>query len=176
MSLAPPASLEAETAGQLTAQLGMLDKAIADHRRWLEWTRWAAPLPPGRAVADEQAELEALRRSVDAARVTWQGVRPVAVATPDPAWTPLFPGIYLERGPSGPGLVLLGSDGNAVRRSVEPPPTLELEDRFIFALLHRRATADRDQSLAAPVARWIGAYGRALGVTTPPPPTPRARV
>jgi spermidine synthase len=176
MSLAPPPSLEADTAGQLGAQRGMLDKALADHRRWLEWTRWAAALPPGRAVVDEQAELEALRRSVDAARATWQEARAGRAVAPEPRWTPLFPGIYLEPGQPAPGLVLVGSDGQVTRRSVEPPATLAIEDRFLFGLLHRRVTVDRDAALAAPVARWIATHGRALGVTTPPPSAPRARV
>jgi spermidine synthase len=174
LSLAPPPSLEADTAVQLASQLALLDKALADHRRWLEWTRWAAVLPQGQAVVDEQAELEGMRRAVEAARATWQGARPGRAAAPEPGWIPLFPGIYLERGRPAPGLVLVGADGQVARRSVEPPDHLGAEDPFLFGLLHRRATVDRDPALAAPVARWIAAHGRALGVAAPPPGAPRA--
>jgi len=177
MALQPPPTLQAEAQGQLGAQMPLIDKALADHRRWLDWTRWATVLPQGRVAAAELAELEAIRQAVEAAQRPWQKGAAGAVA-PEPRWVPIFPGIYLEPAvqvAGDPTLVLVKADGRVERRSVLPPPTLTAEDRFLFRVLYRRLTEGRDQSLATPIARWIQAHGAELGVPRgPAPPASRA--
>jgi spermidine synthase len=177
MALQPPPTLEAEATSQLGTQLPLLDKALADHRRWLEWTRWGSTLPAGRLAATELAELEAMRRAVEAAQQPWQKGRPGGTVTPEARWVPIFPGIHLELPAAlgtDPTLILVRADGHVERRSVLPPPTLTAEDRFLFRVLHRRFTQGNDPSLAVPIRRWIDAHGAELGVAAAPTPGSRA--
>lgn len=163
--LAPPPALQVDARQQLDAQLPLIDKALADHRRWLQWVGWAKAVPPGQAALSELAELEAIKRAVESAQGSWRGPGPAA-AVRDPRWVQLVPGLYLEPSPFAtqePTLVRVTCGGQVTRRPVGPPDALTAEDRFVFRLLERRLTEGKDQSLAGPVARWIRVHGGALG-------------
>jgi spermidine synthase len=172
VALLPDARLEDEVKQQLRAQGPLIEKAITDHQRWLDWVRWASTTAGGQQAASELAALEAIRQAVASAQAVWEGVSP----RPAPAGggTSVFPGVYLE--PPGPdpvrrSVVLISPDGTARPRSVAPPPALTSEDRFLFWVLNRWLTEGRDPSLADPIARWIETHGEALGVRPARPTT-----
>jgi spermidine synthase len=166
--LAPPPPLQADARQQLDAQLPLIDKALADHQRWLAWVGWAKTIGPGQTAVSELAELQAIKTAVVSAQGSWRGPAPAAVLVArDPRWVQLLPGLYLEPSPLAaqePMLVRITCDGQVTRRPVGPPDTLTPEDRFVFRLLHKRYAEGNDQSLALPVARWIQVHGSALGV------------
>jgi hypothetical protein len=126
---------------------------------------------PGRGSDSELVGLQTTRQAVDAARQAWQGPGPSRGFDPPAGWVTLFPGVYLEPAriaAQEPTLVLANPDGTQRRQPVSPPARLTDEDRFLFRLLQRRLTEGKDQSLSAPVARWIEAHGAALGVQPAP--------
>ena len=169
IALTPPAGLQVDAATRVAQQVPLVDTALAEHRHWLEWTRWGASLAPGQVAISEMATLEATKRAVEAARETWQAPRPAF--NPPAGWVSLFPGVYLEAAKfaaQDPTLVLVGADGTSRRQPVGPPARLTDEDRFLFRLLQRRLTEGKDQTLAVPVARWVEAHGAALGVNPAP--------
>ncbi|MBI3455750.1 MAG: hypothetical protein HY002_08180 [Candidatus Rokubacteria bacterium] len=172
-ALLPPRPLQADARRHIESQIPLIDKALADHRRWLDWVGWASVVPQGRAPASELGELEAIKRAAETAQARWGGPVAGPAFEPAPRWVSIFPGIYLEPPalPQGePAAVLVRPDGQAARRPLAPPPALTAEDRFLFRILERRLGAGHDPSLAGPVARWMKAHGEALGVTRPPSP------
>jgi spermidine synthase len=177
LALLPPRELEAEAPVHLDAQGRVLERAIQDHRRWVEWVRWAAPLPQGVEAISELARLEAIRKAVETGKGVWVTRPPAPAVTRSPRWVPVTPGIYLEPAQyahQDPTLVLVHPDGSVHRRPVAPPTALTDEDRFVFGVLNQRLTQGRDQSLAGPVARWVERHGAALGVSPPATPAPRS--
>jgi len=168
LTLLPPPGLQQVAVARLAQQGPLIDKALAEHRRWLEWVHWGSVLPQGREAVSELAGLEAIKRAVETAHEPWR--RPSAPPGFDPphGWVTLFPGIYLEPARfagQDPTVVLVGAAGAPRRQPVDPPAQLGEADRFLFRVLHRRLTEGRDQSLAVPISRWIQAHGGALGVT-----------
>lgn len=173
MALAPSRELRGGAQAQLDAQAPLIDKALADHRRWLEWTGWASYLPAGRGRASELAELEGLRGAVGSAQAAWRRAGAATGFDPPANWVTLVPGVYLAppaAGAAEPHLVVVNPEGRVERHGLGPPGTLTAQDRFLFRLLHRRATEGRDRSLEAPVARWVAAHGDALGLPRVPGP------
>ena len=174
VALLPDARLEDEVKQQLRAQGPLIEKAITDHQRWLDWVRWASTTAGGQQAASELAALEAIRQAVVSAQATWEGANPRPGPAPVGGGTPIFPGVYLE--PPGPdparrSVVLISPEGTARPRSIAPPPTLTSEDRFLFWVLNRRLTEGRDPSLTDPIARWIETHGEAIGVRPARPTT-----
>lgn len=168
LTLLPPARLQQDAASRLAQQGPLIDKALAEHRRWLEWVHWGSVLPQGREAVSELAGLEAIKQAVETALEPWRGPSAPPGLDPAPGWVSLFPGLYLEPAKlpaREPALVLVGPDGIPRRQSVDPPAQLGDADRFLFRVLYRRLTEGRDQSLAAPISRWIRVHGAALGVT-----------
>jgi len=96
LTLLPPPGLQQVAVARLAQQGPLIDKALAEHRRWLEWVHWGSVLPQGREAVSELAGLEAIKRAVETAHEPWR--RPSAPPGFDPphGWVTLFPGIYLE--------------------------------------------------------------------------------
>jgi spermidine synthase len=175
LALLPDARLEEEVRQQLRAQGPLIEKAISDHQRWLDWVRWAATTAGGKQAASELAALEAIRQAVASARATWENATLRPDLAPAAGGTAIFPGVYLE--PAGPdalgrSVVLLSPEGAAHSRSIAPPPALTREDRFVFWVLNRWLAEGRDPSLRDVIARWIETHGEALGVRSARPSTP----
>jgi spermidine synthase len=166
LALTPPARLQVEAATRVAQQGPLIDTAVAEHRRWLEWTRWGAALAPGQVAISELATLQATRQAVETAREAWQSQRPAF--DPPTSWVALFPGVYLEPARftgQEPTLVLVGADGGPRRQPIGPPARLTDADRFVFRLLYRRYTDGKDVSLGPTVATWLQIHGSpALGV------------
>jgi hypothetical protein len=171
-----PALLE-QAAQSLTAQAPLIDKVIVDHRRWLDWTRWAGGLPQGREAVSEMGELERMKAAVASARAVWGASPSRSTFAPEPGWTAIFPGIFLEP-PRGGGrdatVIVISSDGTPHHRSLAPPAVLTDEDRFLFWVLYYRLTTFRDARLEWTVNRWQSVHGAALG-QRPTAPAPEAR-
>jgi spermidine synthase len=166
--LLPPASLETEATTRTREQGSLIDQAVRDHRRWLDWVGWASSMAPGREATSEMTALESMRGALQTAGKAWEPAsRPPRPAFEPPAgWVALFPGLYLEPAPSvaqDATVVWVAPDGTQRRQSVQPPATLGAEDRFLFRALERRLVQGKDQSLSAPVARWREVHGTALG-------------
>lgn len=168
VALLPAAPLEDEARKQVAAQVPLIEKAIADHRRWLDWVGWASAMPQGRRAVSEMEELAAIRRAMEAAQGAWAAPARRAAADPGAGWFPIFPGVFLEPPkPLDPGarqVALVTADGVVRRRGLAPPAALGAEDRFIFHVLRRRFTEARDESLRETIDRWLKAHGEALGV------------
>jgi hypothetical protein len=113
-------------------------------------------------------ELLAIKRAMEAAQGAWAKPAGRPAAEPGAGWFPIFPGVYLEGpkplAPATRRVALVTADGTVRPRPLDPPRALGDEDRFLFWVLHRRATEGRDQSLKEPIDRWIQAHGQALGV------------
>jgi hypothetical protein len=154
----------------LAAQAPLVGKAIADHARWLDWTRWASALPAARDASAEMEELERIRNAFAHALAAWSGVSPRSVIEPERTWRQLFPGVWIDldepgtAGRSDAGAVIFVSPlGSTHRRPLVQTGALTDEDRLAFWLLYRKAAAG-DQSLRPIVARWQQIHGAALGV------------
>jgi hypothetical protein len=174
LALLPGARLESEVRQQLAAQGPLMEKAMADHRRWVEWTRWASMTAGGQQAASELAALETIRAAVASARGAWEGGAPGPAADPGAAWYGIFPGVYLEPpkpAPAARRVALVGAEGAIRTRPLAPPAALADEDRFLFWVLNRRMTEGRDTSLKDVLARWVEGHGEALGVR-PAAPAP----
>ena len=174
VALLPDARLEGEVKQQLRAQGPLIEKAITDHQRWLDWVRWASTTAGGQQAASELAALEAMRQAVATAQATWEGARPASHPDPVTGWISIFPGVSLD--PPGPdpftrSVMFISAEGATRTRSIAPPRALTGEDRFLFWVLNRHLTEGRDASLRGPVARWIETHGEALGVRPPRPAT-----
>jgi len=142
--LAPPPELESAVRGQVASQKELIEKALPDHERWLQWVGWAAFTDEVSQGRDELRELKDIRRALDAAAVLWQAGAPASPFTPDPRWIPLFPGVYLApaTAPSGAPEAFLVAPGGKVRsRSFAAAKTPTDEDRFLAALLERYKAA-----------------------------------
>jgi spermidine synthase len=166
--LLPPTSLETEAATRTREQVPLIDQAVRDHRRWLDWVGWASSMAPGREATSEMSSLERMRGALQTAGKSWDpGSRPPRPAFAPPAgWVALFPGLYLVPAASvsqDATVVWVAPDGTQRRQPVEPPATLGAEDRFLFRALERRLVQGKDQSLSAPVTRWREVHGTALG-------------
>lgn len=160
----PDLTLEADVRMHLGALGPLIDKAIADHSRWLEWVRWGSPLSAGRDAASELEGLQRIKQSIAAAEAGWAPL-PKTAFMPSPRWTVMLPGIYLtpaRPGEVAPTLVTVAPDGTAHERLLTPPTRLTDEDRFIFWVLESRSKTMRDPRLASVVARWREAHGGAL--------------
>ncbi len=171
LALLPDARLEDEAKQQLRAQGPLIEKAIADHQRWLDWVRWAAMTAGGQQAASELAALEAIKQTVASAQGTWEGVSPRPGLVPGAGWASIFPGIYLEPPKPDPAMrsvAFVTPEGTVRTRSLAPPAALTGEDRFLFSILNRRLTEGRDQSLQDPITRWVKIHGEALGIKPPP--------
>ncbi|MBI4012099.1 MAG: hypothetical protein HY359_07340 [Candidatus Rokubacteria bacterium] len=168
LALRPTVDLQQVAVSRLAEQGPLIDKALAEHRRWLEWVHWGSVLPQGRAAVSELAGLEAIKRAVDTAQESWRQPPALPEVGQPRGWAlRLFPGVFLERAASvaeEPTLMLIRPDGTWERRPVGPPARLTEVDRFLFRVLHRRLTEGRDQSLAGPISRWVQAHGAELGV------------
>jgi len=174
LALRPDARLEGEVKQQLLAQGPLIEKAIADHQRWLDWVRWASMTSGGKQAASELAALDAIKQTVATARATWEAASTRPGPLPGAGWVSIFPGVYL--GPPEPdfatrSVAFVTPEGTIHRRSFNPPAALTEEDRFVFWVLNRRLTEGRDQSLKVLIIRWIEMHGEALGVKPPPPTT-----
>lgn len=173
VTLRPPSRLLNDAQARTQSQLASLDRAVAEHQRWLDWVRWGTAVAPGREAASEMETLGTMKKALQTAHGTWSGARPgTPAATFDPpaALTTLFPGLYLEQPAfvsQEPTVVWATADGSLRRQSVDPPAQLTDTDRFLFRVLQRRLTEGQDQSLSRPVARWIETHGAALGVKPP---------
>jgi len=176
LALLPGARLESEVRQQLGAQGPLIEKAMADHRRWVEWTRWAALTAGGRQAASELAALEAIQGAVASARGAWEAAAPAPAADPGAGWYEIFPGVYMEPPKPAPAarmVALVGPEGRIRTRPLAPPAALAEEDRLLFWVLNRRMTEGRDTSLRDVLARWAEMHGEALGVR-PAAPAPGA--
>jgi spermidine synthase len=165
--LSPAGPLEADVRRQLSAQGGVIEKALVEHRRWMEWVRWASIIPGGMQAVSELAQLEAMRQAILDARVAWEGASPAAEAAPGPSWNAIFPGVYLDPPrwpPSGRQVALVRADGSVRTRSLMPGVALTAEDRFLFWVLNRRFTTGGDASLREPIQEWTNRHGEALGL------------
>ena len=170
--LLPEARLEDDVRRQLAAQGPLIERAIAEHRRWVDWVRWAAVTDGARQAVSEMAALEAQRRAVAAAGEAWQETAPRSDTAPAAGWTAIFPGIYLEPLPPGPAArraALVSPEGDVRIRSLAPPTAVTDEDRFLFWVLNRRLTEGRDPSLKDLLARWAATHAEALGIARPAP-------
>ena len=166
--LLPPTSLETEATTRTREQASLIDQAVRDHQRWLDWVGWASSMAPGRAAASEMTSLESTRRALQTAGKAWEPAsRPPRPAFDPPSgWVTLFPGLYLEPpalAAQDPTVVWVAPDGTQRRQSVQPPATLGAADRFLFRALERRLVQGKDQSLSRPVAQWREAHGATLG-------------
>jgi spermidine synthase len=166
--LLPPTSLETEATTRTREQGSLIDQAVRDHQRWLDWVGWASSMAPGRAATSEMTSLESTRRALQTAGKAWEPAsRPPRPAFEPPArWVTLFPGLYLEppaMAAQDPAVVWVAPDGTPRRQSVQPPATLGAADRFLFRALERRLVQGKDQSLSRPVAQWREVHGAALG-------------
>jgi spermidine synthase len=173
LALRPEARLEDDVRRQLSAQGALIEKAIADHRRWVDWVRWASMTDGARQAVSEMAALEAMKRAVVRAGESWQGTMPPVDAAPPAGWTAIFPGVYLEPpqpGPAARRAALVAPEGDVRVRILAPPAAVTDEDRFLFWVLNRRLTEGRDPPLKDLLARWAAAHAEALGIG---PPTPR---
>ncbi len=202
LALRPSDELQDQARRQILAQGPMVEKALADHRRWVSWVRWASVVPDGRQAVVELTELTAIQRAVETAQRTWRWAAPPPALDAKSHWVSLFPGIYLDphgRGPVGllqgrwvaiehgsayaepptavheaPTVVLVAPDGLTRARRMAPPARLAGEDRFLFRVLSQHAGAGKDASLQPMVDRWLEAHRDALGATPPAtPPGPR---
>ncbi len=178
LALRPDARLEDEVRQQLRAQGPLIEKAIADHQRWLDWVRWASMTSGGMQAASELAALEAIKQTVASAQTIWESAGARPGPAPDAGWVSLFPGVYL--GPPEPdsatrSVALVSPEGTIRTRSFNPPAALTDEDRFVFLLLNRRLTEGRDHSLKVTIIRWVEMHGQALGIKPPPPTTAGGR-
>jgi spermidine synthase len=169
-TLRPPARLFTDARARTQAQLVSLDRAAADHQRWLDWVGWGTRMPAGQEAASEMEALGSMKRALTTAQGTWSRAGsppPQATFEPPGRWTTLFPGVYLEPSPYAaqePTVVWANADGSLRRQSVQPPAQLADGDRFLFQLLQRRLTEGKDQSLSQPVAQWRAVHGAALDV------------
>lgn len=182
VALLPDRALDEEARRQVEAQGPLIDRAVLEHRRWLDWARWGAGTPPGRQAASELGQLEAIRGSVERARVAWRAAAPASVLLPRHGWVAVFQGVYLQPwlpssppgprpgGTPGPTLALVTADGQVRPRSLDPPVRLGDEDRFLFRLLSRRVARREDPALRDVLLRWLAAHGEALGPPEPEPP------
>jgi spermidine synthase len=169
-ALLPPTALETEAREQILAQTPLIERALEDHRRWLDWVRWGVVFPQGGGAASQLAELEAIARAVDAAQRMWRAAGPSPLFRPQPGWVPVFPGIYLAPpGSAGPDatVYVVTPQGTVAGRDLAPPTEVRDEERFLFRVLTRRLAEARDASLEASLARWVEAHGPALGVGAP---------
>lgn len=177
LALLPDARLQDDVKQQLRAQGPLLEKAITDHQRWLDWVRWASMTGGGQQAASELAALEAIKQAVVTARGTWENVTPLPSPVAGPDWISVFPGVYLE--PPRPdaaarSVAFVTPEGTIRTRAIAPPVALTEEDRFLFFVLNRRLSEGRDQSLKDSIARWVELHGEALGIRqSPPAPTGR---
>ncbi len=124
LALAPPTRLQADAASRIAQQGPLIDTALVEHERWLEWTRWRAVIAPGRGSDSELAGLQATRKAVDAAREVWQRPGTARAFDPPAGWVTLFPGVYLEPAriaAQDPTIVLVNPDGSQSRQPVGPP-------------------------------------------------------
>ena len=166
LALLPDAALETEARQQLDAQVALITRAIADHRRWLDWVAYARTTAPGRQAGDELAALERVQEAVTQARAAWQAAVPSVTPASQPGWVPVFPGVYLERRlpqQGGPAVVVVEPGGTFRSRSLAPPAALGADDRLLFQLLWRRQNAEPDPALGQALARWLAAHGEMLG-------------
>lgn len=171
LALSPAGALEANVRSQLRAQGGVIEKALTEHRRWMEWVRWASIIPGGLQAVSELQQLEAMRQALQEAHAAWEGAGPAAGAPPGPGWSLIFPGVYLDPPrwpPSGRQVALVGADGSVRTRSLMPGATLTAEDRFLFWVLNRRLTTGGDATLREPIQEWAARHGAALGLSQPP--------
>ena len=111
------------------------------------------------------AELEAIKRALDAAHGAWRtAASPLVV--PRPGWTAVFPGIYLEPRAAeriGPTVVVVTPRGQVRARSLVPPEAITDEDRLVFRILERHASRTGNGPLKDALARWVDVHGRSLG-------------
>jgi spermidine synthase len=159
-ALHPGAALLDDTARAITAQAPLVDRAIAEHRRWLEWTRWGSTLAPGRDAQSEMDELERVARALATARATWAAPVARAAFTPDAQWRAIFPGVYLDSAVprTGDNVLFVDASGGLHRRFLTPPRTLTDEDRLLYAIL----TVSNERSARAIVDQWNAVHGAAL--------------
>jgi hypothetical protein len=180
VALLPGRALEDDARRQLDAQLPLIEKAVLDHGRWLDWVRWASVTPPGRQAASELAQLEAMRRAVQTAQATWRAAPPPPLVLVRSNWGPVFPGLYLqEAGPAAaprglatataPSVAVVTPTGDVRPRGLEPPASLTDEDRFVFRALQRHYQRGGAPWLREPLARWLAAHETELAVRPPAP-------
>jgi hypothetical protein len=202
LSLLPPRSLVSEVTRQLEAQVPLLEKARADHQRWLDWVGWASVIGPGREALAELRQLDGIRQAVDTARTAWQPAAQPSTFEPRSAWVTLFPGAYLDPGDfvqvgrvggrwvlvlvgsaypeppvlvhPVPRLVLVEPDGHVRREVPVPPESLTPRDRFLYRLLERRLVSGRDESLRPAVQRWREQHPALLQADLPAGAVPRS--
>ena len=171
LALLPEARLEDDVRRELEAQGPLIEKAIADHRRWVDWVGWAAMTEGARQAVSEMAALEAMKQAVASAREAWRTTGPRSDLAPVAGWSAIFSGIYLE--PVRPDaamrrVALVEPGGNVRVRMLSPPAAISDEDRFLFWVLNRRLSEGRDPSLQRLLAGWAEANGEALGIKRQP--------
>jgi hypothetical protein len=167
LALRPTVDLQQVAVSRLAEQGPLIDKALAEHRRWASgctglWCRRRAH------AVSELAGLEAIKRAVGTARESWRQPPPRSRGRPaarlgPPALPGRLPGAgrFRRRGADADAHPSRRHLGAAAGRSSRPATEV---DRFLFRVLHRRLTEGRDQSLAGPISRWVQAHGAELGV------------
>lgn len=166
-----PGTLGSAAARSLEGHAPLLDKAIADHRRWLEWTRWGSMLPPGHEASSELGELERIQRAFAAALGTWRSAAAPADFAPATGWKPVFPGIFAEApGTPDAAAILVSPLGTSRLIPLGPPAELRDDARLLYWILYQRVWVGGDRSFRPVVERWERRHGSALGIKPVPMP------
>ena len=160
LALHPGPSLPGQTTQLLATQAPLLDRALADHQRWLDWTRWARGFGPGQEASSELTQLERIRAALGSARTTWMSAPAAPRLGEDRQRSMIFPGVVFDQ--SRQELVVIHADGTERAHSLTPPAMLTEEDRFLFWVLYYRVTSLRDARFRTVVDRWRDAYGAHL--------------
>ncbi len=182
MELPSTKELYAQALESLEQQKKILGPAMAEHKRWLEWIRWAPLSGEQKKMDMELAQLGSIDRALDTAISSWKGALPPE-AQPRDGWKQIFPGIYAgerktygplrmvstSNNPSGdrygtpPMLLFVNTDGTTVEFDPATPPDMPetlIPERyvFIYRIMKKAAVEGTYPDMIFALQAWENVY------------------
>jgi|GEM_PF-2895358 len=171
-----------QTLEALEQQKKIIGPAMAEHRRWLEWIRWAPLSGEQKKMNMELTQLSNIDKALDTALATWKS-SPPPKTQPRYGWKQIFPGIYAgERTASGPlrmistsndpsgdrygkppMLLFVNTDGSTVEFDPAMPPNMPetmIPERyvFIYRIMKKAAVEGTYPDMVFALQAWENVY------------------
>lgn len=166
----------------LEQQKLILVPAMAEHKRWLDWIRWAPLSDEHNRMDKEFTQLKTINQALDTALAAWRNASSPKAAPRD-GWKEIFPGIFAgERASNGPLrmiavandpsqdrvgkpplLLFVNTDGTTVEFDPAMPPEMPesmLPERYVFMyrIMKKAAVEGSYPNMVFALQAWENIY------------------